>query len=352
MSALVQTFPSLTQALRILGRLEAEVKTAASFEKLEAIARKAAAIQRFSPVKEVSDRGGKVWIAADVRLRAELDATARARGAIAGGKKSGPRGAFVAPRDDAPTLAELGLPGDAGKKRAARAKKLAEIPEEKRESLVNELIAEGKGVTPNAVLQKARAEAKQSRRRQLATAAFSENGPFDVVVIDPPWPMQKIDRDERPNQDAFDYPVMSEIELMNWWAVHMAPKLANDCHLFCWATQKYLPMGLRLVEHWGFKYVLVMVWHKLGGFQPVDLPQYNCEFVIYGRKGAPLFVETTAFSCCFDGPRREHSRKPDYFYDTIKRVTGGSRIDVFSREPRLGFAQYGNETNKFTDAAQ
>jgi len=37
---------------------------------------------------------------------------------------------------------------------------------------------------------------------------FSEDGPFGTVVLDPPWDMQKIDREVRPNQDAFDYPVM------------------------------------------------------------------------------------------------------------------------------------------------
>jgi predicted RNA methylase len=35
-------------------------------------------------------------------------------------------------------------------------------------------------------------------------------GEYDVIVIDPPWPMQKIERDGRPNQSAFDYPTMGE----------------------------------------------------------------------------------------------------------------------------------------------
>ena len=90
-----------------------------------------------------------------------------------------------------------------------------------------------------------------------------------------------------------------------------------------------------------------VVWHKSGGFQPMDLPQFNCEFILYARLGSPVFVDSKNFTCCFHGERREHSRKPDAFYDMIRRVTGGSRIDVFSREKRDGFAQYGNEIDKF-----
>jgi hypothetical protein len=80
------------------------------------------------------------------------------------------------------------------------------------------------------------------------------------------------------------------------------------------------------------------------------LPQYNTEHVVYARRGTPLFIDTRDFRLGFSAPRREHSRKPSLFYDTVRRVTGGSRIDVFSREPHEGFAQYGNELLKFAPA--
>lgn len=170
------------------------------------------------------------------------------------------------------------------------------------------------------------------------------DGRYECIVIDPPWQMEKIERDVRPNQVAFEYPTMTEDEL----ATFDVPSIsADECHLFCWATHKHLPMALRLLERWGFRYVCTMVWHKPGGFQPIGLPQYNCEFVLYARKGSPRFADTKAFSCCFEAPRREHSRKPDEFYDLIRRVTNGPRIDVFSREARAGFDQFGNEPKKF-----
>ena len=44
---------------------------------------------------------------------------------------------------------------------------------------------------------------------------------------------------------------------------------------------------------------------------------------------------------------REHSRKPDEFYDLVREVSPGPRIDVFSREKREGFDQWGNEEDEF-----
>lgn len=174
---------------------------------------------------------------------------------------------------------------------------------------------------------------------------------FETIVLDPPWPMAKIERDVRPNQVAFDYPTLSEDELRKFGEA-VNRMAADDCHLFMWTTQKFLPLALQLVEHYGFRYVLTMVWHKAGGYQPTGLPQFNSEFVVYARKGTPKFVSTQGFFCCFNGARREHSRKPDEFYEMIRLVTGGLRIDVFSREAREGFAQYGNEPAKFAGAAQ
>lgn len=214
-----------------------------------------------------------------------------------------------------------------------------------------EIVARGEKEILEAAKQ-IRAEKAEVRRAEIAKV--KENAPslpsdaYDVIVIDPPWDMQKIERDVRPNQVAFDYPTMTEEELMEFDIPSIS---ANNCHLFCWTTHKFLPSALRLIEAWGFRYVMTMVWHKPGGFQPIGLPQYNCEFAIYARKGSPSFVDTKAFFACFEAPRREHSRKPDEFYDVIRRVTGGRRIDVFSRENRDGFEQFGNEADKFSGAA-
>lgn len=173
-------------------------------------------------------------------------------------------------------------------------------------------------------------------------------GKYRTIVIDPPWEMKKIARDLAPDQVDFDYPTMNIQQIAEFPVAEMAH---DEAIVFCWTTQKYLPDTFAILDAWGFKYLATMVWHKAGGFQPFGLPQYNCEFVLIGRKDGCEFDDTKAFMLCNEWPRREHSRKPDEFYDLVRRVAPGPRIDVFSRESRGGFDQFGNQTEKFDGAA-
>lgn len=192
-------------------------------------------------------------------------------------------------------------------------------------------------------IKRLRTKNAQLEKRFIVPPEWPE-GKYKTIIIDPPWPMEKILRHTAPEQAEFDYPVMTVDEIQELPIETIAE---DNCHLFVWTTQKFIPQSYKLLRTWGFKYVLNMIWHKSGGFQPVGLPQFNCEFVVYGRKGNIKFLDGKDFPCCFTGERREHSRKPVEFYDLIRRVTEEPRIDMFSREKLDGFDQYGNETENF-----
>ncbi len=186
---------------------------------------------------------------------------------------------------------------------------------------------------------------QKAKMRIEALAIKPPEGKYRTIVIDPPWDMERIQMENRTfDKESFDYPTMSLDEIKDF-------KLPahEECHLWLWTTQKYLRPSFDLLDAWDFTYLATFVWHKNGGFQPVGLPQFNCEFVLLARKGGQPFIETKQFFTCFNAPRREHSRKPDEFYDVVKRVCPEPRIDIFSREDRDGYDVWGLEAGMFDD---
>jgi ParB-like chromosome segregation protein Spo0J/N6-adenosine-specific RNA methylase IME4 len=211
-------------------------------------------------------------------------------------------------------------------------------PEEQRKIAETLKIASGEMTIPDARREVKKREVVTSLESVEAKAAKALEGVYDVIVIDPPWAMQKIERDVAPEQVAFEYPTMTLEEIAD-----MKIPAADNCHVFLWTTQKFLPNAFALLTQWQFKYVCTFVWHKNGGFQPFGLPQYNCEFAIYARKGTPQFIDFKNFLTCFSANRGKHSEKPEEFYDVVRRVTAGRRLDMFNRRAIEGFDTWGKE---------
>jgi len=169
-------------------------------------------------------------------------------------------------------------------------------------------------------------------------------GTYHTIVIDPPWEMQKIERVLFPNQHGFDYQTKT-VEQIADMRDEVLGIAAPNCHLYLWTTHKYLPSAIEIVQAWGFRYQCLMTWVKNVGFTPFSW-MYSTEHILFCRRGnLPLLRKGLRLD--FNAKVREHSRKPDEFYELIKEVSPKPRLDWFSRESREGFDSWGAERGKF-----
>lgn len=171
---------------------------------------------------------------------------------------------------------------------------------------------------------------------------LSEMGRYATVVIDPPWPVKPFEfkRSGLSLSNNIDYPT---VPLEAIGEMPVADVLADDALVFCWTVNRFLPYSFNIMGEWGLAYAYTMTWVKPGGVQVPGSPQFNAEWCIVGRKGRPQYRETKAFSTANHWPRGAHSEKPDGFYDLLRRVTPGPRLDIFGRRRIAGFDSWGNE---------
>ena len=179
-------------------------------------------------------------------------------------------------------------------------------------------------------------------------------GRFRCVVIDPPWPVEKIEREDRPDQGySLDYPTLPifggepgedgrprDIE-----HVAAVPAVAAEegCHVYLWVVHRFLHEALHLFDAWGVNYQCAMTWVKPVGMTPYSW-RYNTEHVLFGRVGN-LQLERLGLPLSFEAPvgRGQHSRKPDVFYERVLEASPGPRLEMFARTARDGFEVWGNE---------
>jgi len=180
---------------------------------------------------------------------------------------------------------------------------------------------------------------EQNAERADNTAAPPPDGKYKTIVVDPPWPVKKILRDKRPNQGAFDYPTMTIEEIKAFPLADMADE--SGCHVYMWTTHKFLPTAFEIFQQWGVKYQCLLTWSKNVGMTPFSF-MYSTEHVLFGRIGS-LDLLKNGERLDFQAKVTKHSEKPEAFYDLVRKVSPGPRIDVFARRDIDGFERYGNE---------
>lgn len=169
---------------------------------------------------------------------------------------------------------------------------------------------------------------------------------YRTIVMDPPWNVKCNLTDVKFYRTGkkLPYQVMSDDEILHFPINDFADL---ECDLFLWTTHTKLPLALKLLQEWGFKYHALLIWDKLSGVC-INGFYRNTEIVVYGFRGKQGVDvgEGSYIPTLFASKAVGHSRKPDKFYSLIKERTKEPRIDIFARKRHYGFDAYGDQVEK------
>lgn len=318
-------------------RMLAEVASAEDAWNVAKLAEAARTLAQMTQLgTEAINHANQIKVKAMMRL-ADLIDEGQETGAIANQATGRPKEEVSAPQ----TLTDLGIRRQA----VHEARQLRDVFDDRDvDETYLEANQEHREVGVKRLLTMARQRKAEQRRQEVPSPIAAPDGTYSCIVIDPPWPMQKIEREERPKQGiALDYPVMTLDDIADEKWVPIRSLAGDDCHLYLWVTHKFLPAGLDLMRDWGFNYQCVMTWRKNVGITPFSW-MYDTEHVLFGRRGN-LPLSRLGMRLSFEAPVVGHSVKPDVFYERVTEASPGPRLEMFARTKREGFIPWGNEVS-------
>ena len=163
-------------------------------------------------------------------------------------------------------------------------------------------------------------------------------GPFRVFVADPPWPYEK--RTDDPSQrGVIPYAPMSLDAIC---ALPVEKLAAADAVLWLWTTNTFLPEAFCVVTAWGFAYKTALTWVKPSPGVGEWL-RGQTEHVLLAVRGRPTVLRERASTVLHAKRGRQHSQKPVEFYELVEAICPGSKLELFARAVRPGWAAWGLE---------
>lgn len=177
---------------------------------------------------------------------------------------------------------------------------------------------------------------------------------FRTILADPPWQFQNRTGKMAPEHKRLSrYPTMKLEEICDLPVSEFA---SDTAHLYLWVPNALLPEGLKVMASWGFAYKSNLVWHKVrkdGGSDGRGVGFYFrnvTELVLFGvrGKGARTLQPGRRQVNLLATMKREHSRKPDEFYEIVEDCSPGPYLELFARGARPGWTAWGNQADDYS----
>lgn len=180
-------------------------------------------------------------------------------------------------------------------------------------------------------------------------------------IADPPWQFETFSESGQSKSASQHYETMPTPDIIALRErLNLDFIFAPNAILLLWTTWAMLARGDAhgVMGGWGFKTISGGVWfketkHGKDGFGNGYMFRDSCEPFLIGTRGSPGVPPKghRNWRNGFRAKLREHSRKPDYLHRAMEAMyPGGPYLELFSREPRIGWDAWGNETEKFATA--
>jgi N6-adenosine-specific RNA methylase IME4 len=172
---------------------------------------------------------------------------------------------------------------------------------------------------------------------------------FNTIYVDPPWRFSNRTGKVAPEHRRLKrYETMKTIDICQMpVAAHAGPR----CHLYLWVPNALLEDGIQVMKAWGFRYVTNIMWLKVRKDGKPDGRGVGfyfrnvTEVCLFGLRGKSLRTRKAGRTQvnCIATRKRDHSRKPEEMYDLIEQCSYGPFLELFARDKRKGWTQWGNE---------
>lgn len=142
------------------------------------------------------------------------------------------------------------------------------------------------------------------------------------------------------------------------------PANPDGCVIWLWFTNNHFLECAELIRHWGRTQLSSLISHKgiltwekitstgvtrLGVGHWLRNSTEHCAICTIGKVAS--FAHQSALARktpnLIKAPRREHSRKPEEFYNLVEQLCLAPRLDMFARQTRSGWDSWGDQTNFF-----
>jgi len=164
---------------------------------------------------------------------------------------------------------------------------------------------------------------------------------YPVIYADPPWRYENPPMGGTNRSIENHYPTMTLDEIC---ALPVSDLATEDALLYLWATAPKLAECMKVIEAWGFEYRTNIVWDKMKIGMGYHARNQHELLLIAKRGEIPPPPVGKQPASVIRIPRGKHSAKPEEFHEIIERAYPElSKIELFSRSPREGWASYGNE---------